>query len=260
MRTNFNWLLGSVAVTCAAVGSVVATLWLLGLSPNGTESRVFQAGPDSRPAVFRAEALPRPRLPRPHRAVPRHEPAVAQRPRAARAQVRAQLPHLRTPIAPLHLAASKQAPHAAISPSVAVNEPVPALGPARTAAPALPTPVAPPAPAVPTPPATPAPQPTTPEPIPAAPVAPVAPESQLAAVATVQTGVKKTTGKVDKSAVPSRRPGSQASPTAGPVRPTLQDGDHGDSGSSEPSKPDSSEQRAKGDRHDKHKGDATDGR
>ena len=53
MRTNFSWLLGSATIACAAVGSVVATLWLLGLNPNGTESTVLQAGPDSRPAVFR---------------------------------------------------------------------------------------------------------------------------------------------------------------------------------------------------------------
>jgi len=130
-----------------------------------------------------------------------------------------------------------------------VSAPVPALTPARPPAPTLPTPVAPPAPAVPTPPATSAPQPT-PEPVPAA---PAAPEAQLATVATVRTGPKKTTGRDDKSAVPSR--GSQLSPTPGPVRPTLDDGEHGDEGSSKPPKLDSSEQRANGDRHDKHKGD-----
>jgi hypothetical protein len=104
------------------------------------------------------------------------------------------------------------------------------------------------APTVSTPPATPAPQPTTPEPIPAAPGA------QPAALATVQSGPKKATGKDGRSVVPSRKPGSQPSPTAGPVRPTLHDGDHADGGGSEP-KLDSSERQAKGDRHDKHKGD-----
>ena len=53
--------------------------------------------------------------------------------------------------------------------------------------------------------------------------------------------------------MPSKKPASQPSQTPGPVKPTLQDGDHGDGGSSKP-KLDSSEQ-AKGDRHDKHKGD-----
>ena len=135
-----------------------------------------------------------------------------------------------------------------------MGAPVPVPMPARPSVPALPTPVAPPAPTVPTPPATPAPQPTTPEPIPPRPRRP-RPRRKLAALATVQSGPKKTTGKDDKSAVPSRKPGSQPSPTPGPVRPTLHDGDHGDGGSSKPPKLDSSEQQAKGDRHDKHKGD-----
>ena len=161
MRTNFSWLLGSATVACAAVGSVVATLWLLGLGPSGTESGVLQAGPDSRPAVFRAEALPRP-----HRAVPRRKPPVAQRLRAAHAPVRVQLPHVRSALAPVHVTPSTEAPHVAIRPQVVVSAPVPAPVPARPSVPALPTPVAPPAPAVPTPPATPAPQPTTPEPVP----------------------------------------------------------------------------------------------
>lgn len=244
MRTNFSWLIGSATVTLAAAGSVVATLWLLGLGPNGTESGVLQAGPDSRPAVYRAQALPRP-----HRAVPVRS-AVAQRLRAAHAPVRVQLPHVRSALAPVDVTPSTETPHVAIRPHVVLTAPVPVPVPARPSVPALPTPVAPPAPAVPTPPATPAPQPTTPEPIPAA---PAAPHAQLATVATVATGLKKTTGKADKSAVPSKGPGSQPSPTPGPVGPTLQDGDHGDGGSSKP-KLDSSEQ-AKGNRHDKHKGD-----
>jgi hypothetical protein len=246
MRTNFSWLIGSTTVTCAAVGSVVATLWLLGLGPNGTESGVLQAGPDSRPAVYRARGLPRP-----HRAVP-GPTAVAQRLRAARAQVRVQLPHVRSAIAPVHVTPSTETPHVAIRPHVVPTAQVPTPAPARPSVPALPTtPVAPPpAPAVPTPPATPAPQPTTPEPIPAA---PAAPDAQLATVATAQGGLKKTAPKADKSVVPSRKPALQPSPTPGPVSPTLQDGDHDDSGSSKP-KLDSSEQ-AKGNRHDKHKGD-----
>ena len=218
MRTNFSWLIGSATVTLAAAGSVVATLWLLGLGPNGTESGVLQAGPDSRPAVYRAQALPRP-----HRAVPVRS-AVAQRLRAAHAPVRVQLPHVRSALAPVDVTPSTETPHVAIRPHVVLTAPVPVPVPAGPSVPALPTTVAPPAPAVPTPPATPAPQPTTPEPIPAAPAAPAA---QLATVATVKTGLKKTTGKADKSAVPSKAPGSQPSPTPGPVGPTLQDGDHG---------------------------------
>ena len=244
MRTNFSWLIGSATVTCAAAGSVVATLWLLGLGPNGTESGVLQAGPDSRPAVYRAQGVPRP-----HRAVPRRS-AVAQRLSAAHAPVRVQLPHVRSALAPVHVTPSTETPHVAIRPQVVVTARVPSPVPARPSVPALPTPVAPQAPAVPTPPATPAPQPTTPEPVPAA---PAAPDAQLATVATVQTGLKKTTGKADKSAVPSKRPVAQPSQTPGPVKPALQDDDHGDGGSSKP-KLDSSEQ-AKGNRHDKHKGD-----
>ena len=245
MRTNFSWLLGSATVACAAVGSVVATLWLLGLGPSGTESGVLQAGPDSRPAVFRAEALARP-----HRAVPRHRPPVALR--ATHAPVRVQLPHVRSALAPAHVTPSTEAPNVPVRPQVVMGAPVPVPMPARPSVPALPTPVAPAAPTVSTPPATPAPQPTTPEPIPAAPEPiPAAPEAQAAALATVQSGPKQAAGKDGRSAVPSRKPGSQPSPTSGPIRSTLH---YGDGGGSEP-KPDSSERQAKGDRHDKHKGD-----
>ena len=40
MRTNFSWLIGSATVTCAAAGSVVATLWLLGLGPTTTKALI----------------------------------------------------------------------------------------------------------------------------------------------------------------------------------------------------------------------------
>jgi len=245
MRTNFSWLLGSATVACAAVGSVVATLWLLGLNPNGTESAVLQAGPDSRPAVFHAEALPRP-----HQTVPKRKPAVAHRPRAAALPVRVQLPFVRRVVAPVHAAPAEQAPHVATWPHVVVGAPVLAPEPARPPSVVPTSPAAPPAvptaPAVPNPPASPVPQPTTPEPPPAA------PEAQLAA-ATVQTGTKKSTGKDGKTVVPPRKPGPQPTPTPGPVGPTLHEGDH-DGGNSTP-KLDSSEQRAKGNRHDKHGGD-----
>jgi hypothetical protein len=248
MRTNFSWLLGMTAVAFAAVVSVVATVWLLGLSPIDTGSSVLQAGADSRPAVFRAEALPRP-----HRTVTRRKPPVAQRPRAA-APVRVQLPYVQSATEPVHASPSTQAPQVAIWPQVVASAPVLAPAPVRPPAPALPTPVAPPvvpaAPAVPTPPASPAPEPTTPDP---APATPTGAEAELAAVAPVQTG-KKTTGRDGRKAVPTKNPGSQPSPTLGPVRPTPHDGDHGDGGSSKP-KLDSSEQQAKGDRHDKHSGD-----
>src|SRR6185295_4010766 len=97
MRTNFSWLLGSATIACAAVGSVVATLWLLGLNPNGTESTVLQAGPDSRPAVFRAKALPRLR-----QAVPKRKPTVAHRTRTAALPVRVQPAFVRRVVAPAH--------------------------------------------------------------------------------------------------------------------------------------------------------------
>jgi hypothetical protein len=249
MRTNFSWLLGSATIACAAVGSVVATLWLLGLNPNGTESTVLQAGPDSRPAVFRAEALPRPR-----QTVPKRKPTVAHRPRAAALPVRVQPALVRRVVAPapVHAAPAAQAPHVAIWPHVVVDAPVLAPEPARLPAPVLPTsPAAPQAvsttPAVPNPPASTVPQPTMPVP------PPDAPEAQLAAVASVQTGAKKSTGKADKTVVPPRKPGPQPTSTPGPVRPTPHEGDHGSGGSSTP-KLDSSEQRAKGDRHDKHGG------
>jgi len=246
MRTNFSWLLGSATIACAAVGSVVATLWLLGLNPNSTESTVLQAGPDSRPAVFRAEALPRLR-----QAVPKRKPTVAHRTRTAALPVRVQPAFVRRVVAPAHAAPAAQAPHVAIWPHVVVGAPVLAPEPARLPAPVLPTSPAAPA-AVPTAPAVPDParpvtQPATAEPPPAA------PEAQLAAVAAVPTGPKNSTGKNDKT-VPPRKPGPQPSPTPGPVRPTPHEGDHGDSGGSTP-KLDSSEQRAKGDRHDKHGGD-----
>ncbi len=247
MRTNFSWLLGSATIACAAVGSVVATLWLLGLNPNGTESTVLQAGPDSRPAVFRAEALPRLR-----QAVPKRKPTVAHRTRTAALPVRVQPAFVRRVVAPAHAAPAAQALHVAIWPHVVVGAPVLAPEPARLPAPVLPTSpaapqAAPTAPAVPNPSASTVPQPTTPEP------PPDATEAQLAAVASVQTGAKKSTGKADKTVVPPRKPGPQPSPTPGPVRPTPHEGDHGDGGSSTP-KLDSSEQRAKCNRHDKHGG------
>ena len=245
MRTNFSWLIGSATVTLAAAGSVVATLWLLGLGPNGTESGVLQAGPDSRPAVYRAQALPRP-----HRAVPVRS-AVAQRLRAAHAPVRVQLPHVRSALAPVDVTPSTETPHVAIRPHVVLTAPVPVPVPARPSVPALPTTPSHPRPR----PSRPLRRPrrrSRPRPSRSPPRRP-RPTRNWPPSRPSQAGLKKTAGKADKSAVPSRKPASQPSPTPGPVRPTLQDGDHDDSGSSKP-KLDSSEQ-AKGNRHDKHKGD-----
>ena len=134
MRTNFSWLIGSATVTLAAAGSVVATLWLLGLGPNGTESGVLQAGPDSRPAVYRAQALPRP-----HRAVPVRS-AVAQRLRAAHAPVRVQLPHVRSALAPVDVTPSTETPHVAIRPHVVLTAPVPVPVPPPPSVPRAPAP------------------------------------------------------------------------------------------------------------------------
>ncbi len=238
-------------VAFAAVGSVVATVWLLGLGPIGTESSVLQAGPDSRPAVFRAEALPRP-----HRTVTRRKPPVAQRPRAAcsgqgPAALCPERDRTQSATEPVHASPSTQTPQVAIWPQVVASAPVPGARACAPARPGSPHPGRTPgarSPGRPDPPGDPgaAADHTRPGPChtPGA-------EAELAAVATVQTG-KKTTGRDGKKAVPTKNPGSQPSPTPGPVRPTLHDGDHGDGGSSKP-KLDSSEQQAKGDRHDKHK-------